>query len=71
MEEEHRKLVAKKVAALLAESGATMEDVPCIFKRVKRCLTVTLRPKRKRRGYSFGIYVPPKYTEDGDRIWHE
>lgn len=37
-----RNAIAKKVAALLAESAATMPEVESIFEQAKRYLVVTL-----------------------------
>lgn len=85
MDDNHRWIVAKPIAPLLAESGVTVSGVYEIFGLVERYLTVTRErtAPRRRGGYKFGMRIPQQYTangerysfydlsKDGDRKWYE
>lgn len=61
-------LMAKKVAAILAENEATVADMTDIFSKVKEYLAVSIRPGGMHGDYlpnTGGIYVPDQ-TGNGD-----
>lgn len=68
MDNKHERVVAKKVAAILAENEATVNDITEIFKLVRELLVVTV--DETPRGYLFGIRIPDQACDD-DGIWDE
>ena len=69
MEPKHKKLIARKVASLLAENEATVADLPDLFGMVRENLTVSLKPEDPPSGYLHSVWIlpGPKLSEDGDR----
>lgn len=68
MEYQHMELVARKVASILAENEATVNDLPEIFNRARSKLIVSIPPEEPKQGYLHSTYIPPaKLAEDGSR----
>lgn len=69
MDFRHQNVVGKKIASILAENEATVDELPDIFKAVRRNLTVTAITTR-REGYNFAAAKLKfsELTDDGDRI---
>ncbi|MCX4268493.1 MAG: hypothetical protein OSJ62_07485 [Lachnospiraceae bacterium] len=66
MDERHKRVVAKKVASILAENEATISDIEEILKIVKKHLTIVV--DKISRGYLFGIHILDQAC-DSDGIW--
>lgn len=64
----HKRIVAKKVASILAENEATVSDIDKILKTVKEYLKFVVDKAPK--GYSFGIRILDQSC-DSDGIWDE
>lgn len=66
MEYQHMELVAKKVASILAENEATVNDLPEIFNMVRGKLIVTVRTEEKKRpAYLHSTRGPGQIADDG------
>lgn len=63
-------VVAKRIASILAENEATINDLTEIFKKVKDYLLVTVECDPPNR-YAFGRIKVPDITDDGDEIGNE
>lgn len=60
-------IVAKKVAMILADNEATVNDLNEIFHLTRNYLTVSFNDARNKHGYSFGAYVPEvTYDSNGE-----
>jgi len=68
MDDRHKRVVAKKVASILAENKATISDIDEILKAVKEYLIVIV--DKIPRGYLFGIRILDQSC-DSDGIWDE
>lgn len=67
MEYKNQHIVARKIASLLAESEATVSDLPLIFEKVRESLRVAYREPDKRDFFTIGgITVPPNRTKNGE-----
>lgn len=66
MEYQHMELVARKVASILAENEATVNDLPEIFNRTRGKLIVSVRVEEKKRpAYLHSTRGPSQFAEDG------
>lgn len=63
-------VVAKRIASILAENEATVNDLTEIFKKVKDYLVVTVECVPPQR-FAFGGIKIPDITDDGDEIGNE
>ena len=69
VEYQHMGLVARKVASILAENEATVNDLPEIFNRVRDNLIVSVRTEEKKsKAYLHSTRGPSQFTEDGTQV---
>lgn len=60
-------IIAKKVAMILADNEATVNELNDIFHLTRNYLTVSFNDEHNKCGYSFGAYVPEvTYNGNGE-----
>lgn len=67
MNPNEKRKAAKKIAILLAESMATVDDMFDVFQFVREYLVVSPRIPESKGRYSYGMYAPD-LTRDDDGI---